>query len=252
MNKHAMLVIVPFHLLAVVGLFFVDQYWPWAIAFFVLFGIIGNGVAGHRYFAHRSFQVAKWLHPVLTYLNVMSAFAPPTYWVIQHAHHHRTSDKNEDIHSPRRGLWQSWYGWLFDQPYVEFMLSNKMAVAKAVIKSRVQWVERHYYKTLFVSIAIVAVINWQVALMYFVAYAAEMFRIGAVNTVCHSWGYRNHDTSDHSKNNILVGILGMGFGWHNNHHANPSRLILTERWWEIDIEGYIAWLLSRTHQGKIQ
>jgi fatty-acid desaturase len=103
-----------------------------------------------------------------------------------------------------------------------------------------------------VSIAIVAVINWQVALMYFVAYAAEMFRIGAVNTVCHSWGYRNHDTSDHSKNNILVGILGMGFGWHNNHHANPSRLILTERWWEIDIEGYIAWLLSRTHQGKIQ
>lgn len=246
MNKHAMTVIIPFHIMALLGLFFVDQQWPWVIVFFVLFGIIGNGVCGHRYFAHRSFKVASWLHPVLAYLTVMAAFAPPTYWVIQHAHHHRTADKGEDIHSPDRGLWRAWYGWLFDRPYVEFMLSNKMAVAKAVVKSRVQWFERHYYKILFGSIAAIAVISWQVALMYFVAYAAEMFRIGAVNAACHRWGYRNHATADLSRNNLLVGLFGMGFGWHNNHHANPGKLILTERWWEIDIEGYIGWLLSRT------
>jgi stearoyl-CoA desaturase (delta-9 desaturase) len=126
------------------------------------------------------------------------------------------------------------------------MLSNKMAVAKAVIKSRVQWVERHYYTILFASIAAIAAISWQVALMYFVAYAVEMFRIGAVNTACHRWGYRNHNTPDLSRNNILVGIFGMGFGWHNNHHANPGKLILTEKWWELDVEGYIGWMLSKT------
>jgi stearoyl-CoA desaturase (delta-9 desaturase) len=82
--------------------------------------------------------------------------------------------------------------------------------------------------------------------MYFVAYAIEMFRIGAVNAACHQWGYRNYNTPDLSRNNIFVGILGMGFGWHNNHHANPGRLILTERWWEIDVEGYIGWGLSKT------
>jgi stearoyl-CoA desaturase (delta-9 desaturase) len=83
-------------------------------------------------------------------------------------------------------------------------------------------------------------------MMYFVAYAVEMFRIGAVNAACHCWGYRNHKTSDQSRHNIVVGLLGMGFGWHNNHHADPRKLILTERWWEIDIEGYIGWLLSKT------
>ena len=82
--------------------------------------------------------------------------------------------------------------------------------------------------------------------MYFVAYAIEMFRIGAVNAACHRWGYRNHNTPDLSRNNILVGIFGLGFGWHNNHHASPGKLVLTEHWWEIDVEGYIGWILSHT------
>jgi fatty-acid desaturase len=32
----------------------------------------------------------------------------------------------------------------------------------------------------------------------------------------------------------VLGWLGMGFGWHNNHHANPGRWYQGETWWEID------------------
>lgn len=246
LNQHSVLVIVPFHVLAFIGIFWLPEYWIWALVFWLLFGVIGNGVSGHRYFAHRSFAVAPWLHPVMAYLTVMGAFAPPTYWLIQHAHHHRTSDTDQDIQTPQKGLWQAWYGWLFDKQYVQFMLSNKLTVAKAILKNDVQWCERYYYRILFGSIFLLAAVNWKIALMYFVAYAVEVFRIGAVNAACHHWGYRNHTTADHSRNNILVGILGMGIGWHNNHHANPRKVILSERWWEIDIEGYIAWILSKT------
>ena len=250
MNKHSIIVIIPFHLLALVGVFYLTDYWAWAVLFWLLFGVIGNGVVGHRYFAHRSFQIAQCLHPVLTYLNVMAAFAPPTYWILQHSHHHRTSDSDQDIHTPNKGLWQAWYGWLFDKHYVEFMLSNKRAVVKALNTSQTKLFEKYYYQIIFGSLLALALISWPVALMYFVAYAIEVFRIGAVNAACHRWGYRNHITKDNSRNNLLVGILGMGFGWHNNHHANPRKLVLTERWWEIDVEGYIGWLLSKT-KGKI-
>lgn len=241
-----MIVIIPFHLLAMVGLCFVDQYWPWFILFFILFGIIGNGVAGHRYFSHRSFQVANWLHPILAYLTVMAAFAPPTYWVLQHTHHHKTSDSDNDIHSPSKGLWQACYGWLFDKQYVETILSNRLLVAKVALNRKVAFYEKHYYKLLFGSLIILTLIDWHLLTIYCLAYAVEVFRIGLVNSVCHRWGYRNHNTNDQSRNNILVGLLGMGFGWHNNHHANPGKLVLTEHWWEIDVEGYIGWILSHT------
>lgn len=246
MNKHSFFIIIPFHIAAIAGLFFAGQYWAWLLTFWLLFGVIGNGVAGHRYFAHGSFTVAPWLHHVLAYLTVMGAYAPPTYWVLQHAHHHRTSDNQDDIHTPAKGLWQAFYGWLFDKDYVDSILKNKLQVAKVCLRKNVAFYEQHYYKILFGSLVVLALINWHLVLIYALAYAIDVFRLGLVNAVCHRWGYRNHNTPDQSRNNIFVGILGMGFGWHNNHHARPGRLILTERWWEIDVEGYISWCLSKT------
>jgi len=43
----------------------------------------------------------------------------------------------------------------------------------------------------------------------------------AVNSVAHVWGYRNYDTTESSRNNVIVALLSNGEGWHNNHHAFP-------------------------------
>jgi len=37
----------------------------------------------------------------------------------------------------------------------------------------------------------------------------------SVNSVTHLWGYRNYETPDNSRNNILIGLLSGGEGWHN-------------------------------------
>ena len=43
----------------------------------------------------------------------------------------------------------------------------------------------------------------------------------SVNSLTHLWGYRNYETDDNSRNNLLVGLVSNGEGWHNNHHAQP-------------------------------
>src|SRR5690606_36461025 len=53
----------------------------------------------------------------------------------------------------------------------------------------------------------------------------------SVNSLSHMFGYRNFDTNDQSRNNWLVGILAMGEGWHNNHHAEPACAKAQRRWW---------------------
>jgi stearoyl-CoA desaturase (delta-9 desaturase) len=84
-----------------------------------------------------------------------------------------------------------------------------------------------------------------------VGYVLEQLRTGIINCCLHirnfPGNYRNHETSDNSQNNFIIGILSFGFGFHNNHHANQTKLILTERWFEIDLEGYLGWLLSKTN-----
>jgi len=69
----------------------------------------------------------------------------------------------------------------------------------------------------------------------------------AVNSICHMprFGYRSFDTSDHSRNNYLIGVVGFGEGYHNNHHAQPRCAAHGLRWWEFDVTRYVIWLLEK-------
>jgi stearoyl-CoA desaturase (delta-9 desaturase) len=62
-----------------------------------------------------------------------------------------------------------------------------------------------------------------------------------VNSASHAVGYRTFKTGDRSTNNWWVGILALGEGWHNNHHAFPFSARHGLRWFEFDA----TWLTIR-------
>ena len=63
----------------------------------------------------------------------------------------------------------------------------------------------------------------------------------SVNSVTHLWGYRSYDTDESSRNNVIIGFLSNGEGWHNNHHADPRSARHGHLWWEFDV----TWLTIR-------
>jgi len=48
------------------------------------------------------------------------------------------------------------------------------------------------------------------------------------------WGSRPFQSLDQSRNNLLFGVLAMGEGWHNTHHAFPNSARHGLRWWQMD------------------
>jgi len=44
-------------------------------------------------------------------------------------------------------------------------------------------------------------------------------------------------TTDQSRNNAIVGILALGEGWHNNHHAFPTSAFHGLTPWQFDFTG---------------
>ena len=65
-----------------------------------------------------------------------------------------------------------------------------------------------------------------------------------VNSLAHVWGTRPYKTTDTSRNNLLIAILTMGEGWHNNHHHFQSSARNGFRWYQIDATYMILKLLS--------
>jgi hypothetical protein len=68
----------------------------------------------------------------------------------------------------------------------------------------------------------------------------------SVNSICHTFGGRAFETTDASRNNWIVGILGFGEGWHNNHHAFPENAFHGMRWWQFDLSGILIRLMEAT------
>ena len=56
----------------------------------------------------------------------------------------------------------------------------------------------------------------------------------SVNSICHLWGDSPYNSNDESRNNAVVGVLALGEGWHNNHHAFPTSARHGLRWWQFD------------------
>ncbi len=72
----------------------------------------------HRYFSHRSFKTSRWFQFVLAWLAQSSTQKNVLWWAAIHRHHHRHSDTEDDVHSPRhRGFWYAHFGWIFDRRY---------------------------------------------------------------------------------------------------------------------------------------
>ena len=59
-------------------------------------------------------------------------------------------------------------------------------------------------------------------------------------------GRRRYETGDQSRNSLLLALITLGEGWHNNHHRYMSAARQGFYWWEIDISYYLLKTLSWT------
>ncbi len=217
---------------------------------------IGIEVGYHRYFSHRSFQATTAVSVALGILGSMAAQGPLIYWVGLHRRHHEYSDKPNDPHSPNlhgegclgrvRGLWHSHIGWMFNH-----QTPNPIFYSPELLRNKViSRVNQLYFVWLLLGLAIPAFLggvlrgSWTGAWYGFLWGGLVRLFVGenmvwTINSVVHVYGSRPFNTRDQSRNNIWLAIPTLGGAWHNNHHAFPNSAINGQKWWQIDISGWI-------------
>jgi len=218
--------------------------------------ILGITVGYHRLFVHRSFETTLPIKFILAALGSMAVQGPLFQWVCTHRRHHQHSDSPDDPHTPHhhgeglggfvRGFWHSHIGWFFaaDPP-------DRARYIKDLSASRtLRWASALFPLWALLGLAIPAVLGGLIAQSW--AGAATGLLWGglvriflghqvtfSVNSACHLWGGRPFHSNDESRNNALFGILALGEGWHNTHHAFPTSVRHGLRWWEFDASYWV-------------
>jgi stearoyl-CoA desaturase (delta-9 desaturase) len=249
-------VLVPFLglIAAIIGLWGWAFTWVELLLLLVMYLATGLGitVGYHRLFAHRSFEAVRPVKFALAVLGAMSVQGPLLKWVAIHRRHHQHSDRAEDPHSPNRfgggvrgvlvGFWHAQIGWMFteDHPnlsrYVRDLQTDRLL--RAVSRLFGVWV----LLGLLIPTALGGLLmgTWTGALLGFLwGGLTRIFLVHhvtwSINSICHLWGRRPFRSQDQSRNNFICGVLALGEGWHNNHHAFPASARHGLRWWELDL-----------------
>ncbi len=198
----------------------------------------------HRYFSHRSFKTSRAGQFVLAVMTQTAAQRGVLWWAAKHRHHHRFSDTEMDVHSPRhRGFLYSHVGWIFTPRHGETDYSLVQDLAQY---PELQWLDRHQYVVPFALALLIFLLGgwpylivgffWSTVLLYHGSFM--------INSLAHVYGKQRYVTGDDSRNNWLLAFFTMGEGWHNNHHAYQRSTRQGFRWWEIDVTFYTLKVLS--------
>lgn len=219
-----------------------------------MFGITG---VYHRYFSHRSYKTSRWFQFVLALLGATSAQKGPMWWASHHRHHHQHSDTEEDIHPPRvYGLWWAHVGWVLSTQFIEtrwelvrdlarfpeIRLLDKYHIVPPLILLGALWALGYGFEAYYPELGTSAgqLVVWGFCISTTLLYHGTF----CINSLAHLIGRPRFKTGDDSKNSLILALITLGEGWHNNHHRYPGSERQGFYWWEIDISHYILRCLS--------
>ena len=218
--------------------------------------LIGITVGYHRLFVHRSFETNIVVKFALAVFGSMSIQGSLMSWVAQHRHHHRYSDTPDDPHSPHHhghgflglltGIWHSHIGWFFKPNAPEMSRYVKDLKSSPTLRLASLLFPLWVVLGFVVPAALVGLIDgswtgvwtgllWGGLVRIFLVHHV----VWSVNSACHLWGPRPYRSGDESRNNFLFGVLAMGEGWHNTHHAFPTSARHGLQWWQLDVSYWV-------------
>ena len=237
--------------------------WSWtavaiALALYVvrMFAITGFY---HRYFSHRTFRTSRWAQFAFAIVGNTAVQRGALWWASVHRHHHKHADTEHDVHSPGiRGFWWAHIGWMTSSKnfptnysvvrdlakYPELVFLNRFdLIVPALFAAALYGIG----ESLRVAAPGLGTSGAQIVVWgFFVSTVVLLHGTLFINSLAHAFGSRRFATRDDSRNNLILAVLTLGEGWHNNHHRFMSAARQGFYCWEFDPTYYVLTALSWT------
>jgi stearoyl-CoA desaturase (delta-9 desaturase) len=180
-----------------------------------LLGCIGQLVALHRYFSHRSFEVNKFWKIVLTLSATLSISGPIVAWANTHRNHHTHSDTSSDPHSPKhRGVVNVFFAnwWYYrHQPANTISDYNNDPLLKFTFD--------YYY---VINVAFILMLCFINPYLLFPLYFYPGIIGPLLSSIINAYLHRSGAAQD---SKLLAWVI-FGDGYHKFHHDNPGDAML--------------------------
>ena len=227
-----------------------------ALYFVRMFAVTG---VHHRYFSHKSYSTSRFGQFLLAVFAGTAVQRGSLWWAYHHRHHHQHSDDPADAHSPHvHGFWWSHIGWITSRrnfptdyskirdlaKYPELVFLNRFDLLVPLLYAAALYGVGAYLAHAAPTLGTngLQLLVWG----FFISTTVLFHGTNCINSLAHLMGRRRFNTTDDSRNSLILALITLGEGWHNNHHRYQACTRQGFYWWEIDITYYGLKALSWT------
>lgn len=211
---------------------------------YFLYLCCGVIVTFHRQLCHKSYKTYDLITKILSFFGCMANTGSSIVWVAIHIKHHLKSDKEGDPHSPHN---KGYSYFLLDYP-IDQNIRWRM---RDIIKDPYQKFLHRNYNLLLISYSLLLFLIGGWYLMIFFHWIPSLLcslMSNIVNYAGHKeswWGtFKTYKLSDHSVNNWIWALPSWGESWHNNHHRFPRSYTTSQKWYQVDIAGWVIKIIK--------
>jgi stearoyl-CoA desaturase (delta-9 desaturase) len=199
----------------------------WAVCIFlyaIVYSLIGNNIALHRYFTHGHFKVSRPVEWFFLWIGSTIGLGDPLSYAITHIVHHKHPDTEFDPHGPVRGkrAWLIWFQKTVD-PAETPVFSRRLTE----LHRKYGWLHTYYIPILILNATVLWLIDYR-AFLFFWLIPASMSCWGIGWAVWRQHiGFKANNSPKHRWEPLYEGL-------HLNHHLWPMAPNTAVRPNEID------------------
>jgi len=212
---------------------------------------IGHSVGLHRGIIHKSYKTSKFFKNLSLYLFVLTGLGSPISWLKQHYYRDYWQNRKDCPkyfqynHSLSTDYW--WNLHLSFEPNN----INRYHIPKEDLNDpMMRWLNKTWYLHYIIFMIILSIFVGINSMLIATCLRTSIIILGHwyIGYASHKYGYSRYtiqNADESGFNDVILGLISFGEGFHNNHHSHPSSAKFSMKWYEIDFGWSIIWLLSK-------
>lgn len=212
---------------------------------------LGHSIGLHRGVIHKTYKTSNWLKNVLVYLFVLTGLGGPISWLKLHYYRDYWQNRKECPkyfayeHSLLKDFW-----WNLHLSFQSDEL-EKYGIPKADLQNKwFKWLEKTWYLHNIVFAMVIYLIFDFNTMLLLVFFRSSITILGHwyIGYASHKYGYSHfkiHGAKESAFNDVLLGLISFGEGYHNNHHAHPTSANFGVKWYEFDLGWQMIKLMKK-------
>lgn len=220
------------------------------ILLFITVGI-GHSAGLHRGIIHKSYETNRWFRNISLYFFVLTGLGSPLNWLKQHYFRDYWQNRKDcpTYFQYKHSLLKDYY-WNLHLTFIPKDLNQYNIPTKDLNDPMILWLSKTWYihyATFMISLYFLLGLN---SMLIATSLRTSLIILGHwyIGFASHKYGYsrytiKNADESGY--NDILLGLISFGEGFHNNHHSHPTSAKFSMKWYEIDFGWILIWLLAK-------